>query len=231
MVSTNGVLESEKAKFVHRKAAEYVMAIPCTSEAPPFSACGSCLSTRASRQSTAPANNCTAHRCNGSRPCDRHALDVITAKMADTHQTATSTSRGGCPMAKFDPPMSWTCLVVVSVRPSASSAPERLDSGAWGESAPLMRPVDVAARPAHSSSLEEEEDGPRATTRLPAGRMRAALESLREFSRHMTAATLSESALSGGTALVWPWRGARCLAPFVPGASCSRASVSSVGGS
>eukprot|EP00962_Isochrysis_galbana_P002916 scaffold806_cov115-Isochrysis_galbana.AAC.4 len=45
------------------------------------------------------------------------------------------------------------------------------------------------ARPAHSSSLEEEEDGPRATTRLPAGRMRAALESMREFSRHMTAAT------------------------------------------
>eukprot|EP00962_Isochrysis_galbana_P051895 scaffold23310_cov108-Isochrysis_galbana.AAC.4 len=39
---------------------------------------------------------------------------------------------------------------------------------------------------------------------------------------------VSESALSGGTAPVWPWRGARCLAPFVPGASCSRASVSSV---
>eukprot|EP00962_Isochrysis_galbana_P020481 scaffold5981_cov141-Isochrysis_galbana.AAC.10 len=45
------------------------------------------------------------------------------------------------------------------------------------------------ARRAHSSSLEEEEDGPRATTRLPAGRMRAALESMREFSRHMAAAT------------------------------------------
>eukprot|EP00962_Isochrysis_galbana_P025789 scaffold7977_cov128-Isochrysis_galbana.AAC.2 len=56
-----------------------------------------------------------------------------------------------------------------------------------------VRRVDLGAgevaRPAHSSSLEEEEDGPRATTRLPAGRMRAALESMREFSRHMTAAT------------------------------------------
>eukprot|EP00962_Isochrysis_galbana_P030555 scaffold9918_cov123-Isochrysis_galbana.AAC.5 len=44
-------------------------------------------------------------------------------------------------------------------------------------------------------------------------------------------AFVSESALSGGTAPVWPWRGARCLAPFVPGAPCSRASVSSIGGS
>eukprot|EP00962_Isochrysis_galbana_P048567 scaffold20310_cov125-Isochrysis_galbana.AAC.20 len=49
---------------------------------------------------------------------------------------------------------------------------------------PVARP-----RPAHSSSLKEEDGRPCATTRLPAGRMRAALESMREFSRHMTAAT------------------------------------------
>eukprot|EP00962_Isochrysis_galbana_P047420 scaffold19380_cov107-Isochrysis_galbana.AAC.12 len=42
---------------------------------------------------------------------------------------------------------------------------------------------------------------------------------------------VSESALSGGTAPVWPWRGARCLASVVPGATGSRAFVSSVGGS
>eukprot|EP00962_Isochrysis_galbana_P047282 scaffold19251_cov101-Isochrysis_galbana.AAC.1 len=58
------------------------------------------------------------------------------------------------------------------------------------------------------------------------------------FNKYMTTAmreelvaNLSESALSGGTAPVWPWRGAQCLAPFVPGASCSQASVSSIGGS
>eukprot|EP00962_Isochrysis_galbana_P051093 scaffold22435_cov120-Isochrysis_galbana.AAC.1 len=40
---------------------------------------------------------------------------------------------------------------------------------------------------------------------------------------------VSESALSEGTAPVWPWRGAWCLASVGSGASGSRASVSSVG--
>eukprot|EP00962_Isochrysis_galbana_P002288 scaffold599_cov130-Isochrysis_galbana.AAC.9 len=42
---------------------------------------------------------------------------------------------------------------------------------------------------------------------------------------------MSESALSGGTSPVWPWTGARRLASCVPGASCSRAWVLSIGGS
>eukprot|EP00962_Isochrysis_galbana_P000706 scaffold191_cov111-Isochrysis_galbana.AAC.5 len=43
---------------------------------------------------------------------------------------------------------------------------------------------------------------------------------------------VSESALCEGGSPVWPWSGARCLASVVPGASCSRASVSSsIGGS
>jgi hypothetical protein len=42
---------------------------------------------------------------------------------------------------------------------------------------------------AYCPSREEGEDRPRATTRLPAGRMRAVLESMRDFSRRMTAAT------------------------------------------
>eukprot|EP00962_Isochrysis_galbana_P027046 scaffold8459_cov121-Isochrysis_galbana.AAC.7 len=49
--------------------------------------------------------------------------------------------------------------------------------------------------------------------------------------RRSETGAVSESALSGGTALVWPWRGARCLASVGSGASGSRASVSSVGGS
>eukprot|EP00962_Isochrysis_galbana_P052390 scaffold23788_cov126-Isochrysis_galbana.AAC.6 len=47
-----------------------------------------------------------------------------------------------------------------------------LDQGdaVWGSwTGGVARP-----RPAHSSSLEEEDGRPRATTRLPAGRMRAA---------------------------------------------------------
>eukprot|EP00962_Isochrysis_galbana_P013636 scaffold3867_cov160-Isochrysis_galbana.AAC.5 len=49
--------------------------------------------------------------------------------------------------------------------------------------------------------------------------------------RHIRA--LSESALSGGRSPVWPWTGAcACrLASCVPGASCSRAWVWSIGGS
>eukprot|EP00962_Isochrysis_galbana_P016196 scaffold4633_cov114-Isochrysis_galbana.AAC.9 len=44
---------------------------------------------------------------------------------------------------------------------------------------------------------------------------------------------VSESALSEGTSPVWPWTGAgaRRLASCVPGASCSRAWVLSIGGS
>eukprot|EP00962_Isochrysis_galbana_P042554 scaffold15973_cov137-Isochrysis_galbana.AAC.1 len=42
---------------------------------------------------------------------------------------------------------------------------------------------------------------------------------------------VSESALSEGTSPVWPWTGACRLASCVPGASCSRAWVWSIGGS
>eukprot|EP00962_Isochrysis_galbana_P035571 scaffold12206_cov100-Isochrysis_galbana.AAC.3 len=42
---------------------------------------------------------------------------------------------------------------------------------------------------------------------------------------------MSESALSGGRSPVWPRTGACRLASCVPGASCSRAWVWSIGGS
>eukprot|EP00962_Isochrysis_galbana_P050579 scaffold21964_cov118-Isochrysis_galbana.AAC.5 len=64
---------------------------------------------------------------------------------------------------------------------SASSHGRRMSPGPPLLGRARQARVDLGAgevaRPAHSSSLEEEEDGPRATTRLPAGRMRAALES------------------------------------------------------
>jgi hypothetical protein len=47
----------------------------------------------------------------------------------------------------------------------------------------MAEEIEGIARPAHCHSQEEGKDRPRATMRLPAGRMRAVLESMREFHR------------------------------------------------
>eukprot|EP00962_Isochrysis_galbana_P035895 scaffold12322_cov110-Isochrysis_galbana.AAC.6 len=69
--------------------------------------------------------------------------------------------------------------------------------------------------PTHSSSVKEGR--PRATTLLPAGRMRAAPESMREFSLQRTAATCGRGTwrtkrpLAASHHCPWPWHPLRLL--------------------
>eukprot|EP00967_Tisochrysis_lutea_P000709 scaffold905_cov28-Tisochrysis_lutea.AAC.2 len=78
-------------------AAAYVAATLRTSFEPAPISCELCLSRRTSQSRAVATENCMRLRCIGCMPRERQTLDVMTARTAEPHQSATIDARGRWP--------------------------------------------------------------------------------------------------------------------------------------